>query len=162
MKKKNETYKEVQQKFLGGPAVEKNKMLQKEIHIALSREELLVSPEPGIYARLGKYLKIFSYLVLFTGFGLVANSCVGYVESEPTYGVEIERPSRPGDDYIWIDGGWRWNYHNHSYIHQRGYWEKPRQGYSYQEGHWQNSPRGKSWVNGHWQRREEQREHHDR
>ncbi len=92
MKKKNETYKEVPQRIISGPAEEKNKMLQKEIHIALSREELLVSPGSGVYARLGKYLKIFSYLVLFTGFGLVANSCVGYVESEPTYGVEIERP----------------------------------------------------------------------
>lgn len=162
MKKKNETYKEIQQAYISRPALEKNKMLQKEIHIVLRREELLDSPKPGVYARLGKYLKIFTYLVLFTGFGMVFNSCVGYVESEPSSGVEIERPFRPGDDYLWIDGGWRWNYHSHAYIHQQGYWAKPRSGYSYKEGHWQNSPRGKSWVNGHWQKREEQREHRDR
>ena len=162
MEKKNEVNKEVQQMYISGPVMDQNKKLQKEIHIVLTREELSGSPEPALYARLGKYLKIFSYLVLFTGFGMVFNSCVGYVESEPSYSVESERPYRPGEGYIWIDGGWRWNFHNHSYIHQPGYWTSPRRGYSYQEGHWQSSPRGKSWVKGQWQRRQEQREHRDR
>jgi hypothetical protein len=96
--------------------------------------------------------KIF-YLFLFTGMAALFNSCaVGWVATEPSYGIEIERSARPGAGYIWIDGGWRWDYGEHRYVREPGYWARPRQNYSYIQGYWKSGPRGKAWVRGHWRR----------
>ena len=95
MKKFEESFKDVQDKSNYNLKLEKNEELQNEFRYAISREPLLNSPTTGLYARVGKYLRIFSYLFLFTGVGIVFNSCVGgYIVSEPAY-VEYARPQRP-------------------------------------------------------------------
>jgi len=83
-------------------------------------------------------------LILLFGLALLFHSCVGYVSSEPSY-VEYARPLRPGPAYIWIDGGWHWDYHRHVYVQRPGYWERPRVGRNFVAGHWQNTPHGKRW-----------------
>lgn len=116
--------------------------------------------------KFSRYIKMFCYLFIFTGIGLVFNSCVaGWVASEPSYGIEYERPVRPGEGFIWIDGGWRWDRGTHDYIRHPGYWSKPRQGHTYVKGYWRSGARGKSWVNGHWSRdngRQSNHDHNDR
>lgn len=98
-----------------------------------------------------KSIKRICYLFVFTGIAAVFNSCeVGWVTTEPSYGIEIERPARPGDGYIWIDGGWRWDNGTHNYVREPGYWSRPRQNHAYIKGYWRSGPRGKSWVRGHW------------
>ncbi len=100
-----------------------------------------------------KSMKRICYVLIFTGLAAVLNSCaVGWVATEPSYEIEIERPVRPSEGYIWIDGGWRWDYHSHTYVREPGYWARSRQNRAYIKGYWQSGPRGKSWVRGHWER----------
>lgn len=161
MKKNGETYKEVRLKIVCGPRMQKNIELQNEIHTVINQDQLLVLAQHNNMKKMGKYWKIFMYLVFWTGIGLLFISCAGYVETEPSF-IEYERPVRPNDSYIWIDGGFRWDARAHGYVQQHGYWDRPRPGRSYVQGHWQSTPRGKSWVRGHWGRGVEGNEHHDR
>ena len=152
MKKDEGSYKEVQDKINFKRKMKKNQELQNEIHFAIRRKSFLDIRESDLYARVGKYMKIFSYLVLLTGIGIVFNSCIGgYVASEPSY-VEYARPQRQYDNQIWIDGDWGWNSQTHVYVQKAGYWDRPRQGQSYVAGSWQTTQRGKSWSKGHWQK----------
>jgi hypothetical protein len=98
-----------------------------------------------------KFFKIFCYIVLITLAGFTFNSCaVRYVDSEPYYESHYERPPRPGESHIWIEGDWLWQRDSHQYVHEPGHWETPREGREYQEGHWESSPKGKYWVKGYW------------
>ena len=152
MKKNKETFNEFQNKFNNKPKMKKNEKLQNEIHYAISRKPLLNIRETGVSARVGKYIKIFSYMFLLTGIGLVFNSCMGgYVASEPSY-VDYARPQRQYDNQIWIDGDWGWNNQTHLYVQKAGYWDRPRQGQTYIKGNWQTTQRGKSWTKGYWQK----------
>lgn len=135
--------------------------LQNEVHFASNEGPSAVAPRRIIYSKAGKYLKIFIYTVLLTLTGIVFDSCVGYVASEPTY-IEHDRPHRPGDAYIWIDGGWRWDSRSHIYMERPGYWAVPRENRLFVSGHWQVTPHGKKWVDGHWQRQNGTQGRHDR
>lgn len=102
---------------------------------------------------LGKHAKILCYLVIFSGAVVTFTSCVGgYVATEPTYDLNYDRPLPPSESHIWIDGDWRWDNGSRIYIHQPGYWARPRQGRVYEKGYWQSDPRGKTWIRGHWRR----------
>jgi len=161
MKKGEELFKEVQNKINNKPKMKTNEELQNEIHFAISRKSLPNIRETGVYARVGKYMKIFSYLILFTGIGIVFTSCMGgYVASEPTY-VDYARPQRPSETHIWIDGDWGWNNQSHVYVQKAGYWDRPRQGQSYVAGSWQTTPRGKTWAKGHWQKQGRQQDNRE-
>jgi hypothetical protein len=139
-------------------AMKKNEMLQNEIHSALNRKSASWFNTKCLSSRIGRYARIFSYMVLFVGTGLIFTSCMGgYIASEPAY-TQYERPPRPSQTHIWIDGDWNWNNSTHLYVQQAGYWDKPRQGQSYVAGSWQTTPRGKSWSKGHWQKDNKQRD----
>ncbi len=110
-----------------------------------------------------KTIKRICFLFMFTGMAAIFNSCaVGWVATEPSYGVEIERPARPGDNYIWIEGGWRWDSGRDSYEREPGYWARPRPNHSYVPGHWESGSRGKSWQKGHWERKHRRDDNHDK
>ena len=132
--------------------MKKEEEIQCVIPSAKSREQLMNQRISGSNPDTGMHIRIFVYLVLFSGIGMFLNSCVGgYVASEPVY-TEYSRPPRPGANHIWISGDWGWNNQTHGYVQKTGYWEKPRQGQRYVEGSWQTSIHGKSWSKGHWQR----------
>lgn len=146
--------------FLSGKMLRENEKLRQTLEYSVMVSDL-VSNEArySIHHRVGKYMKIISYLVLFSGLIIILNSCMdGYVSSEPAY-TEYARPERPSEAHIWIDGDWGWNNQSHVYVQKAGYWEKPRQGHSYVAGSWQTSPRGKSWSKGHWQKDTRQNNH---
>jgi hypothetical protein len=162
MKKNEESFNDFQDKSNYGLNMKKNEELQNEVHLALNRNQFMNKRKLGISARVGKYMKIFSYLILLTGIGLVFNSCMGgYVASEPSY-TDYARPPRPSETHIWIDGDWNWNNQTHVYVQKAGYWEKPRIGQSYVAGSWQSSQRGKSWTKGHWQKDNKQKDNRQR
>jgi hypothetical protein len=132
--------------------MKKNKESFNEVQFALTGKPLLAIRKAGVCARAGKYIKALGYIVIFTGIGLLFNSCVGgYVASEPSY-QEYSRPPRPSETHIWIAGDWGWDSHSRIYVQKTGYWEKPRQGHTYVDGYWKTSPQGKSWSKGHWQK----------
>lgn len=107
-----------------------------------------------VFPIINKDLRIIIYLIIFTMSGVVFNSCVGgYVASEPVYDYSYyNRPARPGEAYIWIDGDWLWNRRTHNYVHERGYWVKARRGHSYEPGYWESGPQGKMWIKGRWRK----------
>lgn len=87
-------------------------------------------------------------LILFTILGvffLLFNACsAGYVYEEPTY-VEVSRPPRPGNDYIWIEGGWTWNSARRTYVQRDGYWTRQNNARYHKKGQWKKYKRGYRW-----------------
>lgn len=127
--------------------------LQKNDQRANSKESLLNPFRLAVNAKISIYFRRFVFSTCLIGIGLLFNSCIGgYIATEPVY-VENNRPSRPSNLHIWIDGGWIWSSQSHNYVHQNGYWEQPRENRTYVEGYWQTTPRGKTWKPGHWQRK---------
>ncbi|MEO8030159.1 MAG: hypothetical protein ABJC74_06310 [Gemmatimonadota bacterium] len=57
--------------------------------------------------------------------------------------------TRPGPDYVWIGGDWRWN--GSEYEWAPGRWA-PIEGNrrAYRAGHWAHTRRGWYWVEGRW------------
>jgi hypothetical protein len=140
----------------------RNKDLQKDVQDTIKSEPLLNAAETGVNTKIGKNLKKFIYLTSLAGMGLFFNACMpAYVGTEPTY-METERPPRPSDHHIWIDGDWVWNRQTNAYMRNAGYWEQPRQGRTYVSGHWQSTPKGKYWAKGHWQKQGRQGDNHRR
>jgi hypothetical protein len=108
--------------------------------------------------KMKKNIRIFLYLIIFTGSGMLLNSCFGgygYVASEPNYDLNYARPERPAEGYIWIDGDWLWNNSSRTYIRQSGYWSRPRHGRAYEAGRWESRPEGKLWIRGRWTKQNE-------
>lgn len=151
--KNKESVRSVSKNYINLEMLEKNE----EFHQVLDYSKMVADLEQnesrnGIYPRIGKYMRIFSHLVLFIGLAWILNSCYGgYVASEPDY-VDYARPQRQYDNQIWIDGDWGWNRQSHVYVQRAGYWDRPRQGQSYVKGNWQTTQRGKTWNKGHWQK----------
>lgn len=56
----------------------------------------------------------------------------------PQTTVVATRPSRPGDDYVWVEGYWAWRNERYEWV----------------ESHWQQPPRSNAvWVAPRWERR---------
>jgi hypothetical protein len=162
MKKNEDSLRGVHDATSQEPKMKRNDESQKVAQFAICREQSLKTAETGVYAKVGKYMKLFIYLTLLTGIGIVFNSCMGgYVASEPSY-VDYARPQRLNDNQIWIDGDWGWNSRSHVYVQRAGYWENPRQGQSYVSGKWQTTARGKSWIKGHWQKQTNRHDNRNR
>ncbi len=152
--------KKQENSFIEAPSLEplerKNEAMQNKIRGAINQKTFLSIHK----SKVGKYMKIFSYMILLAGFGTVLNSCVGgYITTEPAY-VEYSRPQRPSETHIWIDGDWNWNNQTHVYVQKAGFWDRPRQGQSYVTGRWQTTSRGKSWSKGYWKKDGQQKNKH--
>jgi hypothetical protein len=132
--------------------MKKNEELQKEVQETSSLMPLLNTKEIRISTKVARRLRNIIYLTSLAGIGLLFNSCVGgYVANEPAY-VEYDRPQRPSNAHIWINGDWNYNRQSHMYVQKTGYWEQPRHGQTYVSGQWQINSRGKHWSKGHWQK----------
>ena len=142
--------------------MKKNEDFRKDVYDAIEWEPLFTIPETRINRKPGKSLKRFIYLAGFVAIGLCINACMaGYVATEPVY-MEVARPPRPGQAYIWIDGGWAWSRQSHNYVQKRGYWEKPNQRQTYVPGHWESTPKGHYWVPAHKQKQSRREDNRNR
>jgi hypothetical protein len=78
----------------------------------------------------------------------------------PRHEVVVER-SRPGPDYVWVNGYWGNNRGRQEWVagrwarppHARAVWVEPR---------WERRDRGYVFVNGYWGDRGDRRDDHDR
>src|SRR5512133_1960352 len=114
----------------------------------IKSEPVLSAGKNGVKAKAGKYFRRIIYLTSIAGLGLFVNSCVGgygYVNTEPAY-VEYERPARPSELHVWVDGDYSYNRQSHNYVQRQGSWVRPNQGQVYVTGSWQTSSRGKYWA----------------
>lgn len=65
----------------------------------------------------------------------------------------IKKPPKPGPNFIWIEGTWRWDKKTKQYIWVPGHWEKIKPNAVWVEGHWVKTPQGWKWVPGHWKKK---------
>lgn len=138
-----------------------NENSQKDI-----QSEIKAIPSPnaatsGLKAKFRRQLKNVLYVTSLVAIGFFFNGCMaGYVASEPGY-VQYERPPRPSELSIWIDGDWTWQSQSHQYYQQNGHWDNPRQGQTYKTGYWQSTPKGKIWKKGRWDSDSNQKNNHN-
>jgi hypothetical protein len=99
--------------------------------------------------RIHKRMGLF-YLIFLISIGISIQGCAtGYVPKEPEP-IEYQRPSRPGDRYVWINGDWIWDRWHGVYVYRPGYWGYARPNRVYVPGYWYSTPRGNAWRNGRW------------
>jgi hypothetical protein len=91
-----------------------------------------------------KFIFLFSLIAIISIFSACS---VGYVSEEPVYQT-YNRPQRPSNDYIWIEGGWNWNSGTNTYVQINGRWVREDQGRRHRQGHWERNQRGSRWVRG--------------
>lgn len=91
-----------------------------------------------------KFIFLFSLVAMVSVFSACS---VGYVTEEPVY-QEYNRPQRPSNNYIWIEGGWSWNSRTNTYIQNNGRWVREDQGRRHKQGHWEKNQHGSRWVKG--------------
>ena len=95
-----------------------------------------------------KTISKLSIMLALAG-SLFMTSCAGtyYVTDQPAE-PRYERPVRPYEGAVWIEGEWGW-YGGH-YVYTHGYWAHPRSGRVYVRGYWNRGPRGYYWHRGYW------------
>ena len=142
-----------------------NGNLQKDVRNGFKPDSSTNATQTRFSNKFGSRLKRIIFLTSLAGAALLFNACsAGYVASEPSY-MQYERPGRPNEYSIWIDGDWTWNNRSQAYYQNNGYWGNPRKGQTYMAGYWQSTPRGKTWTKGHWyadgrQKDNQNRKHH--
>jgi len=117
---------------------------------------------PGRWVKKGREPKNVLVKTLATVNSLVPEQDHPVIEPEP--GVvpqqpappekEVKKPERPGRDYFWIDGDWKWNAQTASYVRELGHWEQKRAGLRYVPGCWEKVIAGWKWIPGKWVKKE--------
>jgi hypothetical protein len=64
--------------------------------------------------------------------------------------VKVKKAPRPGINYIYIEGHWKWNKKLKSYVWIDGKWAKRPGNKIWVSGHWRKVARGWKWIPGHW------------
>jgi hypothetical protein len=74
---------------------------------------------------------------------------VVYVDRGPPVDRTEVIIQRPGPDFVWIKGHWRWDGRDYDWV--PGHWAAIERGYrSWAPGHWAHHRRGWYYVEGHW------------
>lgn len=84
-------------------------------------------------------------------FVLFAGCVVSGPAMAPPSPKKIIRPLKPGANYIWISGHWKWS--GGQYVWVSGHWTKPRPGKIWISGHWKKRGHRWVWTRGHWKKR---------
>ena len=128
-----------------------NETFQKFVRNEFSQDPSANAAGTSLRNKFRHHLKKIILAASLAGTVLILNSCTaGYMAYEPSY-MEYDRPVRPNNLSIWIDGDWNWNNRSQQYYQKNGYWDSPRQGQTYMSGYWQSTSKGKTWSKGHWQ-----------
>ncbi len=98
-------------------------------------------------------MKKIAWIVLLSFVCVMLAGCV--VTARPTLPPPPLRKEvrivKPGPDYIWISGHWRWV--GGKYFWVKGHWIKERRGKAWVPGHWEKRGRHWVWVKGRWRRK---------
>ena len=70
-------------------------------------------------------------------------------KAPPVKKTEIKTP-KPGNNFVWVEGYWKWNPKRDKYVWNPGFWKKIEPGKRWQNGHWKRAPKGWIWVKGYW------------
>jgi hypothetical protein len=138
-----------------------NENSEKDVRNGIKKDSPPDATEKSFSNKFGSRFKKIIFVTSLAGAALIFNACsAGYVTSEPAY-MQYDRPARPNEFAIWIDGDWNWNNRSQQYYQKNGYWDNPRHGQTYTSGYWQTTPRGKTWTKGHWHSDNHQKNNHN-
>jgi len=97
--------------------------------------------------------KVLFTLGLFAGL-LFFNTAVSaqqvVVKVRPPAPRVVVKPVKPGRNFVYISGYWKWNPRRNRYVWVDGSWVRSRPGYVYVTGRWRRVNRGFVWVPGRW------------
>lgn len=95
------------------------------------------------------YIKSFLFtLVVLFAFTSVSSAQLVVVKKPVRPKVIVVKPSKPGKDYVWIDGHWKDNGKN--YVWVKGHWVKGKHNKVWIKGRWKRNRGGWIWVAGYW------------
>jgi hypothetical protein len=138
-----------------------NVNLQKDVRNGFKQDTVTNATETSFGNKFGSSFKKIVFVTSLAGAALLFNACsAGYVATEPSY-MQYDRPTRPNEYAIWIEGDWNWSNRSQQYYQKNGYWDNPRHGQTYMSGYWQTTPKGKTWTKGHWHSDNDQKNHHN-
>lgn len=63
------------------------------------------------------------------------------------------KPAKPGPNYVWTGGEWKWNKKKDNYDWEEGKWEKQKDGHNWVHGDWKRDGTKFRWTSGHWQKK---------
>jgi hypothetical protein len=86
----------------------------------------------------------------FTGLSEVYSQFVVKFKPVRTHIVVVKKTKRPGTNYVWINGYWKWNKKANKYVWMDAKWVKRPGNKTWISGHWRKDPAGWIWVPGHW------------
>ena len=64
--------------------------------------------------------------------------------------MKVKKGRRPGRDYVWISGHWRWNVQHKKYVWESPKWVREPAGKKWSPGQWKQVPGGYKWIPGKW------------
>jgi YXWGXW repeat-containing protein len=96
--------------------------------------------------------KVSIISLIFTVFILASCSTSAHTVSHnpPSKTTIVVKSSRPGNNYVWVDGYWKWSNRKHKYVWVNGYWAKKRNGRVWIPNHYQKKHGTYVYVPGHW------------
>ena len=94
-------------------------------------------------------MKKTAFLILLGFVSVLIAACVvaGPTMAPPPMKKEI-RTMKPGPQFIWISGHWKWSGNRYSWV--QGHWVKNRPGRHWVAGHWERRGPRWVWIKGHW------------
>ena len=87
---------------------------------------------------------------MLSGFNNSYSQVVVKVKPVRTNVVVVKKPTKPGKNFIWIEGHWKWNKRRQAYVWIDGKWAKRQGNKSWVAGHWRKTRGGWTWIPGHW------------
>jgi len=92
---------------------------------------------------------IFAILVSLLLFSGCAQRKV-YLNIAPPQKRTEMKSERPGINYIWVEGHWRWHRRRQKFIWKPGHWIKKKEGRIWIQGSWERTKRGWVWLESYW------------
>ena len=103
----------------------------------------------GVVSRTRNHWGITVSLALILACAPTPAPGVVYVDRGPPADRTEVIVERPGRDFVWIKGHWRWD--GREYNWAPGHWAPLQYGYrDWVPGHWAHYRRGWYYVEGHW------------
>lgn len=99
-----------------------------------------------------KRILVIAVVALMSFWGMSEANSQVVVKVKPARAkVVVVKPAKPGRNYVWVEGHWKWNKRSRSYTWENGYWaRRPRQNSVWVAAKWKKVPGGWKYVPGHW------------
>lgn len=102
-----------------------------------------------------KMKKLILTLGLFAGllfFNTALSAQTVVVNVRPPAPKVVVKKARPGANFVYVSGYWKWNPRRNRHVWVDGRWVRKKPNQVYVAGRWKRVPGGYAYVPGHWRR----------